>query len=54
MTKRAKRFGIKARTCTASGRVKIGERFFASESARDRWISRMDDAGRLVEVVAWI
>lgn len=53
MTKRTKRFGIKARTCTTSGAVKMAEHFFVSDAARERWIEKAAESGRLVEIVAW-
>ncbi len=45
-------FGIRARVVSGPSEKTI-EKFFKSEAARDKWIEKQDEAGKLIEITSW-
>lgn len=47
------KWGVRFTTYTIKGAAKYGEKFFATEAALEKWVTRQLDSGRDIEMTSY-
>ena len=53
MAKTTTRYGIRVRLAGARLTTRVAEKWFRTEATREAWITKQDEAGNLIEVLAY-